>query len=296
MDHSVVEVTPTFFCTVCGKLEERQCTPLKILGPLRAGPSFSAPGVSFIFDRSAIAHELFPKYWRRDAFSMTRRHAIFFSIPYSATPQKMTWDEGLSYVAAERTERKMREEALVTSHIAHPPRMPLPFDARMTDSSSAFEDVVTEAAMEEESGEEAGGGISAKAQNTASSSSQRPQRPMTYRQWFDAQKEFDLYALSTPDERRMLRRRMERGDCKWRQTVSEDPSSYLIFGAIASALVGIALGSSIVASSRHPAYRGKMSPPPACKSPASTERRNPFFRKATPVQQNTVEKIMTFLR
>ena len=214
----------------------------------------------------------------------------------------MTWDEGLSYVAAERTERKMREEALSTPRITHPPRLPLPYDARMTDSSRAFEDVVAEAAED---------GISAKVQQQSNHGTAArgliddkvevppSKHSMTFREWFDAQNHFDLHSMSTPEERRLLRRRMERDDCKWRQSVSEDPATSVLVGVVLASFVGIALGSSIVAaSSRRASYRGetqvkRANPPPP--RPPSAEKHNPFFRKATAVQKNTVEKLMTFL-
>ena len=197
----------------------------------------------------------------------------------------MTWDEGHRYVAAERSERRMKEEALTNHRVVHPPRLPNPFDARMTDNSSAFDETVTSAT--EPSPPPPLEGVNppvASARLQMSSPAQ----------WMQDSRHLDL-ALLSAEERRDLIRRMQDPNCRFRRHIAEDPVTSMMWAVLLSAGVGVVLGMNIASSVSRDRYRGKVTPP-------VSEAPNPFFRHATTggpttssVKTKVVDKMMSFL-
>ena len=176
----------------------------------------------------------------------------------------------------------MKEEALTNHRVVHPPRLPEPFDARMTDNSSAFDETVstaTEALSPEVVDPPV---VSARLQTSSPA------------QWMQDSQHLNL-ALLTTEERRDLIRRMQDPRCRFRRHVAEDPITSMMWGVLLSAVVGVVLGMSIASSVSRDRYRGKA-------TPSVSEAPNPFFRHATPagpttpsVQTKVVDKMMSFL-
>ena len=196
----------------------------------------------------------------------------------------MTWDEGLRYVAAERSHRQMEEDALThTAHLRYPPQIPEPHDGRMSGLSSSFDEFLTPHIQETGTETVAEHGVSAKRSPVLSSE-------ITFEDWIASSRNLNLYELSNAKERRSIRRRLQDPNCKVRQAIAEEPMSAFMFGIVLSIAVGVALGMSISSSVRHTSFRGQSE-----KKLAPAE--NPF-RSVTPpsrVQRSTVDKVLGFL-
>lgn len=210
----------------------------------------------------------------------------------------MTWDEGLRFVAAERSERKMKDEAGSTMTRHFPPQALQPFDARMSDNTAAFREFVSFSSdrngdVERESDETAGTmqTTDATVSDRVSHSARYPDalspmsakhthtpQSMTFAQWLKASKEFDLHSVPTVTERRDLYRRMQPEHCALRQQIASDPMQSVVLGMLVSGVAGILLGATLASStnSPHVGFRGWKG-----SSPASTQSRvavpaNPF--------------------
>lgn len=205
----------------------------------------------------------------------------------------MTWDEGLRYVAAERSERSMREDAVRTSStILNPPTIPPPFDGRMSGLSSSFDEFLTdhESRSRRASADEP---FPAPPATSAPSSARRSvaKEPATFEEWMARAQDLNLYQLANPTERRFLRRRLQHPECRVRQAIAEEPTGALLLGIVVSVAVGIAIGMSIGTSMR--TFRGG----PARQASARGANENPFrcTGTATKAHKSTVEKVLSFL-
>lgn len=208
---------------------------------------------------------------------------------YFGVQRHMTWDEGLRYVAAERSHRQMKEDAVTnTTSLRHPPKIPEPYDGRMSGLSHSFDEFITSHDEDETKARSniEDRGVSSKRSSTRSSE-------MTFEDWIASSRNLNLYELSSAKERRSIRRRLQDPNCRFRQAIAEEPTSAFVFGIVLSIVVGITLGMSISSSLRPTSFRG----PPAQKHTTSVE--NPF-RSSTVVapsrvQRNTVDKVLGFL-
>jgi hypothetical protein len=199
----------------------------------------------------------------------------------------MTWDEGLRYIAAERSQRSMREDAIKTSStIRNPPTMPPPFDGRMSGLSSSFDEFLTDHEAQPKH-------AAPDAEPLPASSSARrsvAKDPVTFEEWMARAHDLNLYELSNPAERRLIRRRLQHPECRVRQTIAEEPAAAVLLGMVVAVALGIAIGLRIGTSLR-PTFRGGK------RELTRMTQDNPFrcTGPATSAQKNTVEKILSFL-
>lgn len=201
----------------------------------------------------------------------------FFLQSVMLNTHPMTWDEGLRYIAAERSERRMKEEALTNHRVVHPPRLPNPFDARMTDNSSAFDETVTSAT-------EPSPPVSPPLEGVDPPVTSARLQMSSPSQWMQDSRHLDL-ALLTVEERRDLMRRMQDPNCRFRRHIAEDPVTSMMWAVLLSAGAGVVLGMNIASSVSQNRYRSKAT-----------------FRHATTVPQTTpsvktkvIDKMMSFL-
>ena len=178
----------------------------------------------------------------------------------------------MRYVAAQRSEQKMQQDA-VTSFVPRIPPIPQPFDSRMAGLSDSFGEFVTQDAIQEKEGKQDIVGVSTKRSSTHSD--------ISFTDWLNHSQQLDLYKLTNKEERRRLRRRLQRPDCRIRQAMAEEPTDTLMFGVAISMVVGVVLGMSI-SSSVVPSFRGP-------------REKRPFRSAPSRVHKNTVEKLLSFL-
>jgi len=214
----------------------------------------------------------------------------------------MTWGEGLRYVSAERSAAKMEEEALTKAHPPFPPRPAEPFDARMSDNSAAFQEFLSADANQAQGAEGSNEGVAVVAGSgrpSADALTRRSSMPsMTFTEWLEASKEFDLNDVLTRRERMDLYRRMQPSDCRIRREIASDPLQSVVLCLLISGLVGVVLGARITSPIRQHGFRGERhtrtvaSPPPSL---SSTPPHRHGHESASRAQRGNIQRFMSFL-
>ena len=108
----------------------------------------------------------------------------------------MTWDEGLRYVAAERSQRKMKEDAVLNAPaVQFPPKIPGPHNTRMSGLSKSFDEFLSSHDTSGTPVEEEGSGSYVTAKRSISSGSP------TFEEWIANSKNLNIYELSNTAEK-----------------------------------------------------------------------------------------------
>tara|TARA_B110001452_G_scaffold152215_1_gene126644 strand:+ start:80 stop:718 length:639 start_codon:yes stop_codon:yes gene_type:complete len=211
----------------------------------------------------------------------------------------MTWAEGLRYVSAERSAAKMEEEALTKAHPPFPPRPVEPFDARMSDNSAAFQEFLSADANQAQGAEGSNEGVAVVAGSRRPSADALTRRSsMTFTEWLEASKEFDLNDVLTRRERMDFYRRMQPSDCRVRREIASDPLQSVVLCLLISGLVGVVLGASITSPIRRHGFRGgrharTVASPPSSFSSAPPHRHG--HESASRAQRGNIQRFMSFL-
>jgi len=205
----------------------------------------------------------------------------------------MTWNEGLDYINARQAERRMREESLSVPKIRHPPRIPIPYDVRMTTNESN-----SESAIESHENEEAD-------YISARPSRQYPKsNDGSFRDWLKASEQYNVSNLATQNELKELRKRCTPDNWKMQRMIVDDPNSSVIFIAFVSVVVGVFIGTVMKGMKNN----DRESFPPTTRSQnvlrCDHEGCTPMFRKASELDTSldsgseerlTIDKMMSFL-
>ena len=206
----------------------------------------------------------------------------FFCSRHLSKRKKMTWDEGLRYVAAERSQRKMKEDAVLNAPaVQFPPKIPGPHNTRMSGLSKSFDEFLSSHDTSGTPVEEEGSGSYVTAKRSISSGSP------TFEEWIANSKNLNIYELSNTAEKKLIRRRLQNPNCRVRQAIAAEPTSAFMLGVAISIVTGIALGICISESAKYNTFRGR--------APISTPQNGNPFSPPSNFQKKTIASVLSFL-